>query len=139
MPQDRGLSEVLRGALELNDAIEPTPAENLWLMSAGIADYTSIQALENDGLTGMFERLKTEFEFIIIDSAPVLAFADAMLIGQHTDGVILSSRIDVSQRPKVQAAYDRLRSVGIWMFGVVVNGAKSDTSHRSINVQLTSN
>ena len=130
MPLGRGLGDVLRGDIEVEDGIRPTQAENLKLLSAGTSDYTSIQALENDSVGAIFDRLKEQFDFIVVDTAPVLAFADPLLLGQHMDGAILSVRLDVSQRPKVEEAANRLRTVGINLFGAVVNGTKAQTSRR---------
>jgi succinoglycan biosynthesis transport protein ExoP len=130
MPLGRGLGEVLRGDIEVEDGIRPTQAENLKLLSAGTSDYTSIQALENDSVGQIFDRLKEQFDFIVVDTAPVLAFADPLLIGQHMDGAVLSVRLDVSQRPKVEEAVNRLRTVGINLFGAVVNGTRAQTSRR---------
>jgi capsular exopolysaccharide synthesis family protein len=130
MPLSRGLGEVLRGDMDVEDGVRATQAENLKLLSAGTSDYTSIQALENDSVGQIFDRLKEQFDFIVVDTPPVLAFADPLLIGQHMDGAILSVRLDISQRPKVEEAANRLRTVGINLFGVVVNGTKAESSRR---------
>ena len=63
-----------------------------------------MQALARDGLEGIFEKLREEFDFIIVDSHPVLAATDSLLIGQHVDAVILSVLREVSQMPRVYAA-----------------------------------
>ncbi len=136
MPQEQGLSEVLRGEVEIENAIRPTPAEGLKLLGAGHCDFTSIQALENDNLGQLFDRLRSLYDFVIIDSPPVLAFADSLLMGQYVDGAILSMRLDVSQRPKIEEARDRLKAVDIRLFGGVVNGVKVATSHRAFERSL---
>jgi len=136
MPLEQGLSEVLRGEVDLDNAIRPTPAEGLKLLGAGHCDYASIQALENDNLGQLFDRLRSQYDFVIIDSPPVLAFADPLLMGQYVDGAILSMRLDVSQRPKIEEARDRLKAVGIRLFGGVVNGVRVATSHRAFEQSL---
>ena len=73
-------------------------------MPAGQWDREVLQALARDGLEGIFEKLREEFDFIVIDSHPVLAATDSLLIGQHVDAVILSVLRDVSQTPRVYAA-----------------------------------
>lgn len=130
---DAGLCEVLRGEVEPHAAIRETPAANLWLLSAGEMDYRSVQALENDAIGMLFRELKAEYDFVVVDSAPVLAVADPMLIGQHVDGALVSVRLGHSQRPKVDEAVKRLRSVGITVFGAVVNGTKPVRSRRAVD------
>lgn len=129
---DAGLCEVLRGEAEPQAAIRETPAANLWLLSAGAMDHRSVQALENDAIGMLFRELKAEYDFAVVDCAPVLAVADPMLIGQHVDGALVSVRLGHSQRPKVDEAVKRLRSVGITVFGAVVNGTKPMRSRRAV-------
>jgi capsular exopolysaccharide synthesis family protein len=131
LPHDIGVCEILRGEVEPRDVIRETPAANLWLLSAGNCDHRAVQTLENDNLGIIVGQLKSEYDFVIVDTAPVLAFADPLLIGQHVDGAILSVRIDHSQRPKVEEAVNRMRTVGINIFGAVVNGTKPVTSRRA--------
>ena len=63
-----------------------------------------------------------EFDFIIVDSHPVLPATDSLLIGQHVDAVIVSVMRDVSQMHNVHTACQQLATLGIRVFGAVVNG-----------------
>ena len=73
-------------------------------------------------MTSIFEKLRDEFDFIIVDSHPVLAATDSLLIGQHVDAVLLSLMRDVSQMHNAHAACQQFASLGIRVFGAVVNG-----------------
>ena len=53
-------------------------------------------------LETLFNRLRGQFDFIVVDTCPVLPVADALLIAQHVDGVVFSIMQDISQLPKVQ-------------------------------------
>jgi capsular exopolysaccharide synthesis family protein len=122
LPADPGVCELLRGEVELADAIRATPANNLWLIPAGQCDAQTLQSLAQDGVGAMLGQLKEQFDFIVVDSSPVLPVADALLIGQNVDVVIFSLLRDVSRIPNVYAAYQRLSTLGIRMLGAVVNG-----------------
>jgi capsular exopolysaccharide synthesis family protein len=122
LPADPGMSELLRGEVEFADVIRATPANNLWLIPAGQCDAQTLQNLAQDGMGSALAHLKEQFDFIVVDSSPVLPVADALLIGQHVDVVIFSLLRDVSRIPNVYAAYQRLSSLGIRMLGAVVNG-----------------
>lgn len=126
LPMQPGFSEVLLGEVPADDAIMDTPIDGLWLMPAGQWDREVIQALAKDGVEQMFERFKEQFDFVIVDSHPVLAATDSLLIGQHVDAVILSLQRDVSQTPRVYAAGQRLTSLGVRVLGAVVNGLGQD-------------
>jgi polysaccharide biosynthesis transport protein len=133
-----GFSEVLLGEVELPDAVRPTTTDDhLWLMPAGQWDREVIQELARDNLTGLLERLKEEFDFIVVDSHPVLPATDSLLIGQHADAVIVSLLRNVSQAPRVYAAYQRLATLGIRVFGAVVNGMPSEGYEHGYDYQYT--
>jgi len=122
-----GFSEVVLGEVELPDAVRPTTIdENLWLLPAGQWDREVVQELARDSVGTIFERLKQEFDFVVIDSHPVLPATDSLLIGQHVDAVILSVMHGVSQTPRVHTAHERLATLGIRLFGAVVNGLPSE-------------
>jgi capsular exopolysaccharide synthesis family protein len=122
-----GFSEVVLGEVELPDAVRPTTTDdNLWLLPAGQWDREVVQELARDSVGAIFERLKQEFDFVVIDSHPVLPATDSLLIGQHVDAVILSVLRGVSQTPRVHTAHERLATLGIRLFGAVVNGMPSE-------------
>jgi capsular exopolysaccharide synthesis family protein len=121
-----GFSELVLGEVDLGGAMRPTTTEqNLWLLPAGQWDRAVVQELARNGGQDLFAQLRAEFDFIILDSHPLLPATDSLLIGQHVDGVIISVLHDVSQTPKVYAACQRLETLGIPCFGAVVNGTAS--------------
>ncbi|MEM8680480.1 MAG: CpsD/CapB family tyrosine-protein kinase, partial [Planctomycetota bacterium] len=136
LPGDRGLCEVLREQADLEDVVQTTPAENLWILPAGRCDALAFRAFSSDALSAIMERLSTQFDFIVVDSGPVLTGPEALIFGQYVDGAILSTRRDISQLPKVDDAYRRLQSVGVHVIGSVVNGI--DGTVRSSALALTS-
>jgi capsular exopolysaccharide synthesis family protein len=127
VPNQPGLSELLRGEVDVKDVICATAANNLWLIPAGQCDPHTLQALAQDALAPVLDQLKAQFDFIIIDSSPVLPIVDALVISQHVDVVIFSLLRDVSRIPNVYAAYQRLSGLGVRMLGAVVNGVDQDT------------
>jgi len=122
LPSTPGLCEVLRGEEELEDVIRPTRVPGLWLVPAGRSDLDAIQALVSDALREDFAKLRQEFDFILIDSGPVLTDSDALLFGRYADGVLLSVLRDVSRVPQVYEACERIRAVNLPLLGAVVNG-----------------
>src|SRR5205823_3082907 len=130
LPLEPGFSEALRGEINLTDAVKPTLLSRLWLMPAGHWDAHAVQALAQEGVASMFEQLKQQYDFIVVDSCPVLPVADSLLLGQHVDGVIFSVLRDVSRLPSIQAAQHKLRSLGVRTLGAVVIGASDDGAGR---------
>jgi capsular exopolysaccharide synthesis family protein len=126
LPLEPGFSEVLRGEIEIEDAVKVTRAAGLSLLSAGICDSEALQLLAQDGPKGIFAQLRADYDFIVVDSSPVLPVADSLLIAQHVDGVIFSILRDVSRMPKVYAAYQKLATLDAPMLGAVVNGTQEE-------------
>lgn len=123
LPSEPGLSEVLRGEVEADDAIRATPLSRLWLLPAGRGDAHALQALAQDDVRALIERLKQQYDFLIVDAPPVLPVTDALLLGQHVDGVLFSILRDVSRAPAVHAARQKLAPLGIRTLGAVMVGA----------------
>jgi capsular exopolysaccharide synthesis family protein len=124
--QSPGLAEVLRGESALPAAIRPAPADRLWVLPAGTADARALQALARESTAALLERLKRDYEYIVIDGAAVLACADALLLAQRSDAILLSVLAGVSRLPTAHAAWRRLSLLGARPLGVVVQGAADD-------------
>jgi len=122
-----GICELLRGEVEFEAAIQPTPVDGLMLVAAGQCDYQAIAALAKNPLQDSLQKAREQFEFIIVDAAPVLTYADTFLMGAHIDAAILSVRRDVSQLHKVYEAREKMESVGIRVLGAVVNGITANS------------
>ena len=123
VPNEPGLCELLRGETTPADTIQPTTVDGLSLVTAGGFDPAALQALAQGGGRRLFDEFKADFDYVVVDSAPVLPLADSLLVGQQVDAVLLSVLRDVSRLPQIQAAHQRLRELDIPVLGAVVNGA----------------
>jgi capsular exopolysaccharide synthesis family protein len=117
-----GLSEVLLGEVEAADAITRIGDSTLSILPAGRKAGLALTCLAQGGMRQLLERLRPHYDFIIIDSCPVVSVPDALLIGRCVDGVLLSVRPHQSRMPTVHAASQRLLSLNIPVIGAVVNG-----------------
>jgi capsular exopolysaccharide synthesis family protein len=122
-----GFSELLRGESSLAEVTRPTNVDGLFLITAGQGDLEAIQALSQDRLGPIFQALREQFDFIVIDSSPILPVPDALLVAQYVDGVIFSILREVSRVPKILAAFHRLSFLQVRVLGAVVNGTRDET------------
>jgi capsular exopolysaccharide synthesis family protein len=136
VPLEDGLCEVLRAEVDVADVIRPTHAQGLWLLTAGYCDVDAIHALATEQMQPVFDKLRSEYDFIIIDGAPAIGMSDAMIFGQYSDGAILSVRRDWSQMPKIHQAAELLRGVGVRIIGAVVNGVPAKADDRITQMRL---
>ena len=113
---------MLRGEVAFEDVIGSTAVEELKVLTAGKCDPQTLRILSHGGLGGLFARLKEQYDFVIVDSSPILAVADAQIIAQQVDAVLFSILADVSRKTKILAAYQRIAALGVKVLGAVVTG-----------------
>ncbi len=129
-PQAPGLCEVVRDEITAAAAPRPTTVSNLWVIPAGHYDEYTLPMLAQPRARTLFDQLRKQFDFIILDSAPVLPVADTLVLCRHADATLFSILRDVSQFPKVEAAFQRIAALGVPTLGAVVLGIDLPTSYR---------
>lgn len=128
VPRGPGLCEVLCVQIHWAEAVRASSVENLSILTAGEGSQQLNPAQAMTRLRQLLEKARKEYDFILVDSCPVLPVADALLLGRRVDGVLLSVRPGISQLPLVSAAFDRLASMSVPVLGAVVNGVRSRPS-----------
>lgn len=138
VPLEDGLCEVLRAEADVADVVRPTHAEGLWLMTAGYCDADAVHAMATDQIQPIFEKLRADYDFVIIDGAPVLGLSDSLMMGQHCDGALLSVLRDYTSVPSIYKSSELLRDVGVRLIGAVVNGVSARADRRVTHLQIAS-
>jgi capsular exopolysaccharide synthesis family protein len=129
-PQVPGFCELLRGQSTDDDVIRPTAITNLWVITAGDYDELTLSILARPESRTLMDLLLEQFDFIVVDSAPVLPVADTLLLSQHVDAALFSILQDVSQLPKIHAARERMMALGVPILGAVLSGTTANTHYR---------
>jgi capsular exopolysaccharide synthesis family protein len=117
-----GCCELLRDEVNLADVVHPTPVNGLWMIPGGRWDSRATRALAQPKTAEILKKLRGNFEFILIDSPPVLPVVDPLLIGRHVDIVLLSVLRHVSRMKNVYAACQRLTMAGAPAIRGVMSG-----------------
>jgi polysaccharide biosynthesis transport protein len=129
-PNSPGFCELIRDECAVEDVIRPASTTNLWILTAGVQDDQTTSLLGQPGVRNLFNQLREQFDFIIVDSAPVLPVADTLLLTQLVDAALFSILSDVSQFPQIQAAYGRIAALGVPMLGAVLSGTHVNKTYR---------
>ena len=138
VPLSPGISETLRHEANIADLPHPSGTDNLDVVTAGRWDRQALAALSNGSASPMFKHLRDTFDFVVIDTSPILPVADARFVSQFVDSVVLSVFRDVSQAPKIQAACDILAAFGVQSVEAVVTGhGNSDLYGRHTGYEST--
>lgn len=115
------------GAMEGDLATNPTlgiikVGENLWLLCSGGRSKTPTEILENPLFGQLLERLKREFDLVIVDSPPLGAVTDSLLIAERIDEVVYVCRFNRAYRKHIRLYMRALRNGKNEVLGVVLNG-----------------
>jgi polysaccharide biosynthesis transport protein len=97
-------------------------AENLWLLTSGGRSKSPTEILENPVFPQLLERLKKSFDLVVVDSPPMGAVTDAMLIAERTDEVIYVCRFNRAYRKHIRLYIKALREGKNEILGIVLNG-----------------
>jgi capsular exopolysaccharide synthesis family protein len=120
-----GLSEWLRGETEsLN--IYRLQDLGLWVFPAGSAPENALELMQSGRLPALMEQLTEWFDWIVIDSPPILPLADTSIWARLADGVLLVTRKDVTEKKQLQRGLETIEKAKL--LGAVVNGS-TDTAH----------
>jgi succinoglycan biosynthesis transport protein ExoP len=128
IPNDVGLSNLLLGRAAIADVVHTLDEPPLAVVTAGIATPNPAELLSSARIGTFFERLRAHYEFVVVDTPPVLAVTDAVLLAREADGFILVVKSDCTPRTSVRAARDRLSIARARFIGVVVNDVNAKWS-----------
>jgi len=117
-----GLSDVLVERLRLEDAIVKSTTDNLYFATSGTIPSNPAELLGSKKMNSTLEKLKEKFEYVIIDAPPALGVADARVLGQICDGIIVVVMARKTGRDAVVEVKDELERSGEKIIGFVLNG-----------------
>ncbi|MBL8849872.1 MAG: polysaccharide biosynthesis tyrosine autokinase, partial [Planctomycetaceae bacterium] len=127
MDCDIGVTSVVEGGADFDDAIQSGPVPHLDVMTAGPQEKNRAELLLSPRFAEMLNALRERYDYVIVDTPPLLAVSDPAAIGAMVDGVILVLRINRQARLHAVRARETLDLVGARLIGVVVN-ALGDSS-----------
>jgi capsular exopolysaccharide synthesis family protein len=121
LTQDPGLSSLLVGRAKANAAIRKADVQNLWVMPAGPNPPNPAELLGSSRFRDLLKALLGHFDWIVIDSPPVMAVTDASVIGHLTKGVVFVIGSEQVARGTVRAAIEQLQAAKCTLLGGVLN------------------
>jgi Mrp family chromosome partitioning ATPase len=116
-----GLTNALLQEEPIRSFVKPVPSSGLWLLSSGSLAADSPNLLSSERLNARVAELRREFEFVIVDAPPLTRYADAISLGQLSDGIVLVLEAESTRREAALMAVENLRSSGIQILGAILN------------------
>lgn len=119
-----GLSQVLAGAVALEDAVHVDRETGVALLPAGQIPPNPSELLGSQRMRELLKFLREDY-FIIVDAPPILAVTDSLLLAKSTDGIILVVKAGNTRNEHVQSVLANLAKVGANILGIVLNSAST--------------
>lgn len=121
-----GLAEWLKGGFESPANIYQLLGPGFWMMPAGDPPVNPLELMQSGRLSKLMNQLSTLFDWIIVDSPPLLPLADTTVWNRLTDGTLLVAREGKTEKKSLQRGIEALRKSDL--LGVVLNGC-TDAEH----------
>jgi capsular exopolysaccharide synthesis family protein len=119
--QEPGLSNVLAGNSKTSEAIRKSSVPGLWLMHAGHIPPNPAELLASRRYTDFIASLSAHFDWVVLDTPPVMVVADSSIVANQASGVVFVVGADNTSRHAARTAVEQLDSASAHVLGSVLN------------------
>ncbi len=121
--RENGLSKYLTtDNIDIHEIIKPSGMDNLDIITAGHVPPNPSELLSSKKMDELFAKLREEYDYIIVDSPPIIAVTDALILSKKVDQLVLVIRVNSTEREIIEQAKSLLHNIDVKVAGVVVNG-----------------
>ncbi len=131
-----GLTQVLSGAVPIDEALVPTDTQGLLVLPAGRIPHNPSEVVGSERMRDLIAELSRSY-LVIIDAPPALPVTDAMIMGQRVDGIIVITYMAKSRKEHLTKVLQLADNVNVRVFGIVLNGIPQGRSAGSTATRPT--
>ncbi|MFD1007263.1 polysaccharide biosynthesis tyrosine autokinase [Oceanisphaera ostreae] len=125
---EQGLSELLSGRLDLSQAVHSAEIDNLHFIARGQVPPNPSELLMHDNFSKLLAEVGKQYDLVIIDTPPVLAVTDPVIISAQAGTTLMVSRFAQNPLKEVEVAQRRYQQNGINVKGIVFNAVERKAS-----------
>lgn len=118
-----GLSDVIVNQAEFSMAVREV-MDNLDVLPSGVIPPNPLTLLDSKRMASLIEQFSKTYDFVILDSPPLVLTADSLSLSKMTDGILLVARPGILDRVSAAAAQEFLAQSGQKVLGLVINGVR---------------
>ena len=118
-----GICDWLNGNRKLIDSMYKLERPGIWIFPAGAGTGNALELLQSGGATAMMEQLTNWFDWVIIDSPPILPMADTSVWTNLADGILIVTRQGITEKRQLKRGLEALGTQKL--IGAVLNSARS--------------
>lgn len=126
----RTFTDILMGDLGFDDALKVPGLDSLNILTSGSLPTIPAELLSSDEMSELLEKLRNKFDLILLDTPPVLAVADAVILAPKADSVILVYRVGKTARSVLFRTKTQLTEAGSQVKGIILNNISPEIETR---------
>ena len=123
-----GLSNILAGQTQLKNAVQEVSPQ-VHILPAGKIPPNPVTLLDSQRMADLIQEARDEYDFVIIDTPPLTAVTDPMIVGKYVDGLLLVVRPGIVEYSAVKSAKLLLEQARVLTLGMVVNGISEENGY----------
>jgi len=116
-----GLADVLSGKASPEEIVQHTVVDNLHFMAAGVPEVPPTELLDSERMRGVLAACHAQYDVVIVDTPPVLAATDPIVLAPYCDAVLVVASADKTDFRALSQTASTLDAVGVDMGGVIFN------------------
>lgn len=116
-----GLSDVVMGEIQFDNAVQACEIAGLSLLSAGLTPANPAELLGSAAFEDLLQKVRADFDFVLVDTPPLMAVSDPSIIASRVDALIMVVRAGKNKLTTIRDGCELLSTLGVTMLGAVVN------------------
>lgn len=126
---NKGISNCIATGESIDSVMQKTSVDNLWLIPSGPVAPNPSELLGSDNMSDILEDLKNRFDYVLVDTPPIMPVTDAAVMASKVDGVIMLLESGAVSPTVAKEAKIRLEQAGAHILGAVLNKVDVTSGH----------
>ncbi len=118
---DAGLTTVLIGKADIEEVVQPVETEGLDVLASGPIPPNPSELLGSKAMQDLLAEAAKAYDFIVVDTAPLLAVTDAVVLSHYVGGTVVVAQSERVRRPQLHQSLGKLKTVETRLLGVILN------------------
>ena len=124
----RGITDLIIGKMGMSGAMATPGLDNLHIITTGTLVANPAELIDSKAIDDVIEKAKQEYDYIIVDTPPILSTADPLIIAPKLDGILMVYRVGSVSKGLLKRSTLQLSQVKANLIGIVLNGMKAEVS-----------
>jgi len=121
LEKERGVADILSNRLSFESCIKNSRVPNLKILTSGVLRYSPMEVFNAEKAKRFFHEAHKYFDFIIVDSPPIIPVSDPIILGKVVNYVVLVVKAGATSKRIIKRALEMMQSVEVNVCGIIIN------------------